>query len=86
MVILIFIFLTPKSWFDNGERPRAMSHQSPVITKLVLPPEVVANEEDKVRIEQQVRTMTGRDDAKVMSIRRVVNEDGRIVGFEVDIQ
>lgn len=86
MVILIFIFLTPKSWFDNGERPRAMPHQSPVITKVVLAPEVVANEADKSNIEQQVRVITGRKDAKVMAVRKLVHQDGRILGFEVDIQ
>lgn len=86
MVILIFIFLTPKSWFDNGERPKAMAHPNPVLTKVVLAPEVVANEADKSNIEQQVRAVTGRADAKVMAVRKLVNADGRILGFEVDIQ
>jgi len=86
VVILIFIFLTPKSCFDNGERPRAIPHQSPVITKVVLTPEVVANEGDKSHIEQQVRTLTGRADAKVMAVRKLVSNDGRLLGFEVDIQ
>ena len=86
MVILIFIFLTPKSWFDNGERPGAMAHQSPVITKVVLPPEVVENEADRAKIEQQVRAFTGRSSFKVIGVRRVVRDDGSTVGFEVDIQ
>ena len=86
MVILIFIFLTPKSWFDNGERPRAMTHQSPVITKVVLPPEVVANEADRLKIEQQVKAFTGRTAFKVLAVRRVVGDDGSTIGFEVDIQ
>jgi len=46
VVILIFIFLTPKSWFSGGERAQSMVHQSPVQRTLVLRPEVVGNEED----------------------------------------
>ena len=86
MVILIFIFLTPKSWFENGERPGLMAHPSPVITKVVLPPEVVENEGDRLKIEQQVRVRTGRSDFKVMAVRRLVRDDGTTIGFEVDIQ
>jgi hypothetical protein len=86
VVILIFIFLTPKSWFDNGERPVAMAHQSAVITKVVLPPEVVANEADRLKIEQQVRNFTGRSNFKVIAVRKLVNSDGSTIGFEVDIQ
>jgi hypothetical protein len=86
VVILIFIFLTPKSWFDYGERPRSIAHQSPVITKVVLAPQVVANEADKLKIEEQVRAVTGRSAFQVIAVRRLVNEQGRTIGFEVDIQ
>ena len=47
MVILIFIFLTPKSWFASSERPGNIGHQSPVAATVVLTPEVVGNEADK---------------------------------------
>lgn len=63
-----------------------MAHQSPVITRVYLGPEVVANEADKSDIEQQVRAVTGRADAKVMAVRKLVNADGQTLGFEVDIQ
>lgn len=86
LVILIFIFLTPKSCFDNGERPRSILHQNPVITKVVLAPEVVVNEADKLKIEQQVRAVTGRSAFEVIAVRRLVNEQGSTIGFEVDIQ
>src|SRR5688500_20404588 len=29
-LILVFIFLTPKSWFSGSERPGGSGHQSPV--------------------------------------------------------
>jgi len=86
VVILIFIFLTPKSWFDGSERPRNMVHQSPVARTLVLSPEVVVNEADKDQIEQQVKSLTGRSKVEVLAVRKVVGSDGRTRSFEVDIR
>ena len=86
MVCLIFIFLTPSRWFTNSERPTAIAHQNPVQMKVVLAPEVVASELDTSKIEQQVRAITGRSDAKVLGVRRLIGDDGQTLGFEVDIQ
>ena len=86
VVILIFIFLTPKSWFASSERPRNMAHPSPVATTVVLSPEVVANEADKGQIEQQVKALTGRSEVEVIAVRKVVDPDGRTRSFEVDIR
>jgi hypothetical protein len=86
VVILIFIFLTPKSWFSGGELAQSMVHQSPVPMTLVLRPEVVGNEEDKARIQQHVKTLTGRDDVEVLAIRKIPGPDGKTRSFEVDIR
>ena len=86
VVCLVFIFLTPKGWFDNGERPRAVPHPNAVLMTVFLGPEVVVNESDTSQIEQQVRSRTGRSDARVLGVRKVVGDDGRTRGFEVDIQ
>ncbi len=86
MVILIFIFLTPKSWFLSGERALSMVHQSPVPATVILSPEVVANEEDKGRILEQVKAMTGRSTVEVLAVRRVRDREGRTLSFEVDIR
>ena len=86
VVILIFIFLTPKSWLGSGERPRVVPHQSAATTTLILGPEVVANEEDKAQIEDRVRVMSGRSDAEVVNVRKVVDQNGRTLRFEVDIR
>jgi hypothetical protein len=85
-VILIFIFLTPKSWFANGERAPRSVHQSPVATTLVLSPEVVENEEDKGQIAERVKTLTGRTKVEVIAVRRNLDPEGRIRSFEVDIR
>ena len=86
MVILIFIFLTPKSWFSSGERAQGMVHPSAVARTLVLSPEVVGNEEDKRQIEQQVKALTGRTEVEVLAVRKILDPNGKVRGFEVDIR
>ena len=86
MVILIFIFLTPKSWFASGERPHNKVHQSPVTTTVVLTPEVVGKEGDKGQIEEGVKALTGRTNFEVVEVRKITHPDGRIRSFEVDIR
>ena len=86
VVILIFIFLTPKTWFASSERPLNEVHQSPDAQTVVLSPEVVVNEADKGQIEQQVKYLTGRSKVEVLAVRKVVGSDGRTRSFEVDIR
>jgi hypothetical protein len=86
VVCLIFIFLTPKSWFDSSELPRKIGHQSPVAQTLVLGPEVIVNEADKSQIEQRVKELTGRTQVEVVDVRKVVDATGRTRSFEVDIR
>jgi len=86
VVILIFIFLTPKTWFASSERPLNEVHQSPDAQTVVLSPEVIANEADKGQIEQQVKYLTGRSKVEVLAVRKVVGSDGRTRSFEVDIR
>ena len=86
VVILIFIFLTPKGWFEGSERPRNKVHQSPDAQTVVLSPEVVTNEADKGQIEQRVKALTGRVNVEVLAVRKVVDSEGRTRSFEVDIR
>ncbi len=86
VLILIFIFLTPKSWFENGERRGTWVHQSRTISTLLVGPEVVDNAQDRPQVEQRVRTFTGRPDAQVVDVRAVIDKDGKTRGYEVDIR
>ena len=85
VVILIFIFLTPKSWFSNGERAQSMVHQSPVAT-VVLSPELIVNEQDKAQIAERIKALTGRTEVEVLEVRRIPGPEGRTRSFEVDIR
>ena len=86
MLILIFIFLTPKWWWDSSERPRNIGHQSAVGRTLVLGPEVVLNEADRSQIKERVKALTGRSEVEVVDVRKVTDSGGRTVSFEVDIR
>ena len=86
MVILIFIFLTPKDWFSTGERAQNPVHPNPIAKTLVLSPEVIGSEEDRTRIEQQIKVLTGRTDVEVLAVRKVLDPEGKTRSFEVDIR
>ena len=86
VVILIFIFLTPKSWWENSERRNAFAHQNPTSSIILVGPEVIENVEDKGQLQQRLRSLTGRNDLQVINVRKVVGSDGKTRGYEVDIR
>jgi hypothetical protein len=86
VLILIFIFLTPKTWFANGERERRWGHQSGVVTTVLVGAEVVDNASDSSELEQRIRTLTGRPEAKILSKRAKQDSAGNTIGYEVDIR
>jgi hypothetical protein len=48
--------------------------------------EAVENEADTSVLEQRVRTLSGRPDAKVVAVRKVLDQHGKTVGYQVDIR
>lgn len=86
VVILIFIFLTPKSWFENGERQALSTHQNPIATTVVVGAELIENAEDRGQVERAIRTLTNRPQAQVLNVRSVQGSDGKTRAYEVDIR
>jgi hypothetical protein len=86
VVILIFIFLTPKSWFENGERLTNQRHQTPYILTLLVGAEGIENERDTATVRDKVRALTGRSDVQILEVRKRVAQNGTTVGYEVDIR
>ena len=86
VVILIFIFLTPKSWFENGERRGVSAHQNPIASTVLVGAELIDNADDRTHVEQVIRTFTNRPNVQVLSVRAVVGSDGKTRGYEVDIR
>ena len=85
VVILIFIFLTPKSWFENSERRRSDRHQNQAVSTVLVGSELIDNAQDRAQIEQVVRTLTGRPEVEVINVRKVDGKAGETLGYEVDI-
>jgi len=86
VVILIFIFLTPKSWFSNSELPRNIGHPSRVVETVYLGPEDVVNAGDTSKIEQRVKAVTGRTEVEVIEVQTVIGPQNRVLGLQVDIR
>jgi len=90
VLILAFVFLTPKGWFDQGELKHRGSHpngSAAAASRLVIWPErMPSNEPDTQDIERRTRIATGRPDARVKAVREVRDNDGRAVAYEVDIE
>jgi len=53
---------------------------------MLVGPELVENAEDKGKVEQRIRELTGRPEAQVLNIRKLLDKDGKTRGYEVDIR
>jgi hypothetical protein len=85
VLILAFIFLTPKSWFQYSELRTSNGHPSGLM-RFYIPVDGTDNSLDRGEIEQRVRALTGRPDAKVTNVDPKKDAQGRTVAVEVDIQ
>lgn len=87
-LILAFVFLTPKSWFDNGKPDWGPPHQNSSVgaEKLLLSAENLGQNPDEQEIERGVRVATGRSGARVKGYRELRDGRGRIAAYEVDIE
>lgn len=82
VLILAFIFLTPKSWFDNSAYQRSHSGQ----TTVVISTDVVGAQLDKAEIGRRAKQLAGRAGAQVSEVRERHDEAGKVIAYEVDIR
>lgn len=86
-LILAFVFLTPRNWFDNGELTAHTGHQNPVTqSRLLIPAETLSAQADTATVEGRARQLTNRPDLKIANVRSVKNRDGQTIAYEVDIR
>jgi hypothetical protein len=78
VLILVFIFLTPKSWFENSEFHRQRT--------VVISAEVVGSQADRAAIEQRAKEVAGRPESRISAVREIRDASGKLVGYEVDIR
>ena len=87
VLILAFVFLTPKSWFEYSELGSGGQHPNRFASVyLSVGPQAVAREMDRGEIERRMRSMTNRPEAVVTSVREERDASGQIVAYEVDIR
>jgi hypothetical protein len=85
VLILAFIFLTPKSWFETSELRNAPAHQSRFAQSLVVVLESPTGQLDRGEIERRVRALRGPQ-TEVLKVREQLAENGKTVTYEVDIR
>jgi hypothetical protein len=78
VLILIFIFLTPKTWFANTAYQR--SHPRTVVIK------VVGGKPDKIEAEREAKETAGNPNATISDTREVKDQTGTVLRYEVDIR
>ncbi|HMQ03735.1 MAG TPA: hypothetical protein PKD26_07455 [Pyrinomonadaceae bacterium] len=77
LLIVAFIFLTPKSWFEKREQLTTQTSRLIVQKKYF--------SADLAVLQKRVRELTGRPDAEIVSTREIVGEDGETF-YEIDIR
>jgi hypothetical protein len=82
VLILVFIFLTPKSWFVNTAFQRSHAAQ----TTIIMSADVVGAQLDKGEIARRAKQLSGRVNAQVIALRERRDESGKLIAFEVDIR
>jgi hypothetical protein len=86
-LILAFIFLTPQGWFRTGELRSEGAHPTPSARAyLLVEPAEKGVQIDRAELERRVRSLTGRPEVTVTGYSPRRDEQGRIVGYEVDIR
>ena len=86
VLILIFIFLTPRSWFDNAEfRKTHLVLQAPS-SVVVMDADVIGKTMDTGVIEGRARQLSGHPEAQITRVQERRDSDGRLIGYDVDIR
>src|SRR5437660_3085630 len=81
VLILVFIFLTPKSWFENSAYKRSHEAQTTVVLSI----DVLGAQSDRSQIEVRAKQAARRADGQVTAVREQRDGAGRLIGYEVDI-
>jgi len=88
VLILVFVFLTPRSWFDNSKPAQGTSHHTSSVgaQKLLLKAENLGQNPGAEEFERGARVASGRAATRVNGVRELRDESGRIAYYEVDIE
>ncbi|HBB95380.1 MAG TPA: hypothetical protein DC054_08305 [Blastocatellia bacterium] len=80
VLILAFIFLTPKSWFASS--PPVLT----TLTTVVLTSDLIGNQSDTAEIDRRARAQLRRPSGQVIDHRPKQDQSGKVIAYEVDIR
>ncbi|MGB8509038.1 MAG: hypothetical protein WCD76_11695 [Pyrinomonadaceae bacterium] len=88
VLIVAFVFLTPKSWFEGSElRPPALHHNVSLgAKKLLLQPANLGQNPGAQEILKGAQIATSSPEVRVKGWHEVIDGDGKVVAYEVDIE
>ena len=82
MLILVFIFLTPKSWFETA----AYQQNHDAVKTLAVAVDVVGTQLDRAEVERRARHRAHQPTAEVTAVRELLDASGKVIAYEVDIK
>ena len=77
LLIIAFIFLTPKVWFERREKLATQTSRLIVQSQDYSP--------DRTEMQRRVREMSGNEDAQILDLHEKKNARGETV-YEIDIR
>lgn len=77
LLIIVFIFSTPKTWFEKGEKLATQTSRIIVKSEDFSP--------DKSDMKDRIRELSGNPNAEIVKWRERKNANGETV-FEIDIR
>lgn len=77
LLIIAFIFLTPKAWFDKREKLATQT------SRLIVKAEDFPTE--AALLEKRVKELSGNENAEILSFRRKTDNNGQVF-YEIDIR
>lgn len=77
LLIIAFIFVTPKTWFEKRER--LATHTA----RLIVKPEDFSFE--KIQLQKRVRELSGNENAEILDWHEKRNADGEVF-YEIEIR
>lgn len=84
VLILAFIFLTPKSWFASN--PPVQTTVPSVQTTTVWSSDLVGNQSDTDEIDRVARVKLNRPAGQVIVRHPKYDQSGKLIAYEVDIR
>src|SRR6266567_7428769 len=79
VLILVFIFLTPKKWFESKQFEQGQVSQNLGRQMVLLTSDVTGTQLDRAEIERRVKSITGHEETEVLNTRERRDSNGKLI-------